>query len=392
LTFLKDVLMASQTKSVKKTSRTIPRRTSLFLYVQAGGRCEFDGCNEYLLEHYPTETPGNFAEQAHIWAFSEDGPRGNDVSRPDNINSLANLMLLCKTCHTLIDKNPRMYTVETLKNFKRDHEDRIFSLGGISKDRGTIPLVLRGLVHNRLMDISEEEMQSAVAPNYLRRRKKVEIDLTSIPDNPDASYWKALATAIDHKIQLLYAEEPEPTCALRVSVFSIAPIPLLVYLGSKLSDKMHIDLYQRHRDPESWSWKDGSGEAKYITRCLIQSPQEKSVSLLINLSGINDLDTLPTELKEGGTFYEITLQDQAPSPLFLNTREDLQRFTGEYNQLLARIRNDHPSINVIHLFPAVPAPVAITLGRSRLPKVDPLLRVYDRDKRAGGFIPTLDIL
>jgi hypothetical protein len=57
-----------------RPTRTIPPKTSLFLYVQAGGRCEFDNCNKYLLEHGPTATPGNFAEQAHIWAFNEAGP------------------------------------------------------------------------------------------------------------------------------------------------------------------------------------------------------------------------------------------------------------------------------------------------------------------------------
>ena len=60
---------AKTEKALQQPSRSIPKRTSLFLYVQAGGRCEFDGCNKYLLEHYPTETVGNFAEQAHIWAF-----------------------------------------------------------------------------------------------------------------------------------------------------------------------------------------------------------------------------------------------------------------------------------------------------------------------------------
>jgi SMODS-associated and fused to various effectors sensor domain len=155
---------------------------------------------------------------------------------------------------------------------------------------------------------------------------------------------------------------------------------------------MYVDLYQRHRDPETWTWKDGPSEARYISRCLIQSQEEESVSLLVNLSGKNNLDALPNELRESGTVYELTLEGQDPSPLFLNTKGDLERFTSEYHRSLAMIRQNHPSLASIHLFPAVPAPVAITLGRSRLSKVDPVLLVYDRDKRAGGFIPTLEII
>jgi hypothetical protein len=380
-------------KSIKKPSRSINHKTTFFLYVQAGGRCEFDGCNKYLLEHYPTETPGNFGEQGHIWAFSEDGPRGNEQGRPDkeNINNLANLILLCQCCHKLIDDNPNIYPVETLKIFKKSHEDRIFSLTGISKDLGTVPLVLRSMVGDRLMDISDEEMQSAVLPNYLKLRDKVEINITSIPDKADESYWKTCTQVIDREIQRLYGLESQPGSTLRVSVFSIAPIPLLIYLGSKLSDKMHVDLYQRHRDPETWAWKDIPSTVQYVTRCLVQSDLEKSVSILFNLSGKNNLDSLPSDLKEAGTIYEFTLEGQDPSLVFLNTQEDLEYFASKYHQFIAQIRNKHPNIDVIHLFPAVPAPIAIILGRSRLPKVDPLLKIYDKDKRSGGFIHTLDI-
>ena len=45
----------------------------------------------------------------------------------------------------------------------------------------------------------------------------------------------------------------------------------------------------------------------------------------------------------------------------------------------------------IHLFPAVPAPVAVFCGREILPKVDPKLVVYDFDKRQGGFTPIIEV-
>jgi SMODS-associated and fused to various effectors sensor domain len=386
--------MTSKDSSVTEPSRAIPSKTRLFLYVHAGGRCEFDGCNKYLLEHYPTETAGNFGEQAHIWAFSEKGgPRGKGEGRPQNINSLSNLMLLCKECHDLVDKNPEKYTVETLKKFKKAHEDRIHGLTGISKDRDTIPVILRGLINDRLIDISDEEMQEAVAPNYLKRREKIEIDLTSIPDSSDEAYWKIAVSAIDRKIERLYSLESKPNCTLRVSVFAMAPIPLLVYLGSKLTDKIDVDLYQRHRNPETWMWSDMVDQTTYTSKCIIQDDLNEPVSLFINLSGKNDpINSLPCELENQCSVYELTLEGQEPTPLFLNTRDDLNRFTSAYLNILAMIRRNHPNVTYIHLFPAVPAPIAIVLGRSRLPKVDPSFKVYDRDKRAGGFVSTLEII
>jgi hypothetical protein len=49
--------------------RAIPALTKIHLFVRAGGRCEFDGCNKYLLEHSLTLTEGNFAQLAHIVAL-----------------------------------------------------------------------------------------------------------------------------------------------------------------------------------------------------------------------------------------------------------------------------------------------------------------------------------
>jgi hypothetical protein len=87
-------------------TRAIRPLTRLLLFVRAGGRCEFDGCNKDLLRHHLTLTEGNFAQIAHIVAFRQDGPRGNTGRRPTDINDVRNLMLLCPECHKLIDDLP----------------------------------------------------------------------------------------------------------------------------------------------------------------------------------------------------------------------------------------------------------------------------------------------
>lgn len=216
-------------------------------------------------------------------------------------------------------------------------------------------------------------------------------DLTAVPDIPDGAFWKMAALTIDRKVDPICSRPPESDSALRVSVFALAPIPLLVHLGSRLSDKVEADLYPRHRSPETWCWKDGPGEARYDMRRLVDGRSGGPVALLINLSGKNDPATIPVEVREGATIYELTLDNQDPTPLFLNTRGDLERFTDTYHRALATIRLAHPDTQPLHVFPAVPAPIAITLGRARLSKIDPPFLVYDRDNRAGGFVPALEI-
>lgn len=378
-------------KSPVQKARGINALTRLFLYVQAGGRCEFDGCNKYLLEHYPTETIGNFAEQAHIFAFNEDGPRGRELGRPDDINQLSNLILLCPTCHHLIDTSPLDYPVPVLKKFKLDHENRIFHLTDLSKDRDTVPLVLKALVAGRPVDISDEQMQGAVAPNYLKRRDKIEIDLTQIPDTAGDAYWTTATSIINREVEKLYSLPVRPGRTLQVSVFALAPIPLLIHLGSKLSDKMVVDLYQRHRNPETWLWQPDPGTATLETQRIQAGTDPQCVALIMNLSGTNAQAVMPASIDHRFSIYEIKLSGENPNPQFLRCRSDLQQVHDEYVRCMATIRGAHPDLKTLHAFPAVPAPVAVIIGRSRLPKVDPALLVYDRDRRAGGFVPALEI-
>lgn len=377
------------TSALIKPSRKVPPKTSLFLYVRAGGCCEFDGCNKYLLEHGPTAIPGNFAEQAHIWAFNTGGARGKAAGRPADINALSNLMLLCGECHHLVDDvRPQDFPVEVLRKFKQDHEARVYELMRLSKDRQTVPLILKAPVAGRLMDISDEEMQRAVAPNLLCVRQKIEIDLSSLPDTAGAAYWQSAREAMTPRLDELGRLEPQPGRALRVSVFALAPIPLLVDLGSRLSDKYVVELYQRHRQPETWNWHEDVGVARFDTRCVVQGGD--TVALLVNVSGANTAEHVVNTLGPC-TVYELAVRGQAATPLILRTRSDLDQFVAAYVQALALIRTAHPQLPKLHLFPAVPAPVGIALGRSRLPKVDPPLLVYDRDQRAGGFVPTLEV-
>lgn len=73
---------------VRVRTRDVGERTRLILYVRAGGRCEFDGCNQFLIEHHLTKREGNYGEAAHIVAFSPEGPRGRSGTRPKHVHDV----------------------------------------------------------------------------------------------------------------------------------------------------------------------------------------------------------------------------------------------------------------------------------------------------------------
>ena len=59
---------------------------------------------------------------AHIVAEKADGPRGNSSLTLGQRNRFANLLLLCKIHHKLVDDQPATYTVSKLHEIKAAHE------------------------------------------------------------------------------------------------------------------------------------------------------------------------------------------------------------------------------------------------------------------------------
>lgn len=375
-----------------RDARNVPDHTKLLLYVRAGGRCEFDGCNEYLLEHHVTLDAVNVGQLAHIVAFKERGPRGDDPARPVDINDAANLMLLCHRCHTEIDNRETgaKFSREILDGFKRDHEARIFHLTGRKSQRKTTIVEIRAKIGGQVTAIPEAQIWDAVTPMYPAGREWCVIDLTTFDDD-SAEYYAVARRAIEDELRHVYSRGGGRDLPTHISVFGLAPIPLLVFFGSQLSNKGPVELFQKHRDTQDWSWKTDGAPVGYEFRAIRRGSDATRVALVLSLSASLDLTRLPPMIDETYSVYEITLVNTTPNPLFLRRREDLAAFRSVYHEAHAAILRDHGSLTSIDVFPAVPAPIAVACGFELFPKVSPTLRVYDHDQRRGGWVHALDV-
>lgn len=365
-------------------SRRLNESTKIQLFVRAGGRCEFPGCNQFLLEHHLTLVLGNYAQAAHIVAFSRQGPRADASLSASYINAPDNLMLLCQRCHKLIDDRPVEYTVDWLKLHKGRHEDRIHHLAGISADLRTTVVRLTARIAGRAPTISFAEIAEAVNPRYPADRRGVVIDLTKIAKTGE-ELLELGTTEIRTALARLTAAGLDGDSTEHLSVFALAPIPLLVFLGRELSDKQQLDLFQRHRDADNWKWKETGAAAEFELRQVRPGDRLDRVAMCLSLSGRIDIGALPPLIDSEFAVYEIVLANRPQNPMFLERRADLQNFRRTYVAALRQIVGTHPELTKLHLFPAVPAPVAIVCGHALLPKVDPTLLVYDADKTKGGF-------
>ena len=106
----------------------------------------------------------------------------------------------------------------------------------------------------------------------------------------------------------LYAPGMEVEATRHISLFALAPIPLLVFLGFCLSNKVAVEFYQRHRTgTEPWKWKTDGAPARYTLRKRCDGSDSAAVALVLSLSGTVANQLLPSGIDDRFTVYDITL-------------------------------------------------------------------------------------
>lgn len=91
------------------------------LYAKSGNQCAFSGCENELF----INDNFNISEICHIEGLNKDSARYNNLLSEEEANGIDNLILLCPTHHTIVDKDVKTYTVQKLRNMKLNHENNI---------------------------------------------------------------------------------------------------------------------------------------------------------------------------------------------------------------------------------------------------------------------------
>lgn len=90
------------------------------LWGRSGNRCAICRCELTMGPDHTRQVP--LGEQAHIAAKTTDGPRGESALKTEERDQYHNLILLCPSDHSRIDKLVDSYPVERLHQIKTDHE------------------------------------------------------------------------------------------------------------------------------------------------------------------------------------------------------------------------------------------------------------------------------
>lgn len=359
----------------------------LKLWVRAGGRCEFHGCNKYLLEDEFTGISVKLADVAHIIGRSQKGPRGKNRLPVNERNKAENLILLCSEHHNkIIDKKELLdqFSKEHLIKQKCDHENRIKYLTGLGCEHETVVIRLIGNIRGDSVSVSKEEIRRAVLgscryPRYLGAENNIEINLANLPQKNSKLYWQSGKDKIEEIISRQIFPAIDKNEVMHLSIFALARIPFLIYFGHCLGCKIQTDIYQKHRHgDEGWTWKKEGEEVNFESIKIQKGNNESKVAIILSISGKINLSQLPKKIDKKYTVYEIIPVKIKPNRDILCLKNTLDNFRNIYQNLLRKIESAHKTAEKIHIFPAVPISAAIICGREIMKEVTPTIFIYDK--------------
>lgn len=106
--------------------------TRLRLFAASGGFCQNPACSHELFMDEGNK-PIHIAEMAHVFAANDKGPRAKPALSEQERGAFENLILLCPTCHTKIDKAPDAYPDDLIFKWKRQHAEKLNALFGVKR-------------------------------------------------------------------------------------------------------------------------------------------------------------------------------------------------------------------------------------------------------------------
>jgi hypothetical protein len=378
-----------------------PRRPSLSraleneLWARAAGRCEFRGCNKLLYKDDLTQAKSNLGIISHIVACRPAGPRGDATRSKALEKDIRNLMLTCRKHGKLIDDCDKVseYPEELLVEFKREHERRVRMLTESKEDAQTHVVILQAPIDGRDVHINPIDAFRAILPKYPDDEEGTLIDLSGTATDADTpGFFPMMASVVEKKTRPLLERRAGRSRYNSLSVFALAPVPLLVHLGYLLGDIGTVDLHQRHRGGQDWAWPEVEEMAEFYE---VSSPEvtegeedHRKLALLLSLSVRVARTRVRAALAEEPHYYEI--RADVPGKDFLRSRTRLEVLGYEMRKLLDQIRDTHGHDRPVHVFAAVPSPAAIEFGRN-IKAFDPPFEIYEYQKADRSYVRALTV-
>ena len=135
-------------------------------------------------------------------------------------------------------------------------------------------------------------------------------------------YWNSQETRLRTLFQQRVRERLSPNDIQHLSVFAIAPQPLLILLGTLLGDMTASVVYQRHREPvQTWKWRNCPNHQSF--EAIEPKSSTGTPALVLAISGNVTPDRI-TQVLPDASIWTVTVP--SPNNDVVRTREQLIQF------------------------------------------------------------------
>lgn len=369
----------------------VPQKVQSALWAGAAGRCQYQGCNQDLIgDLISGNEDALFGFIAHIVADSATGPRGDPVRSPKLAKSLDNLMLLCAAHHKLVDVDDEAGHAESfLIEMKGKHEARMALLSGIHEDLASHVLRFGAKIGTNEALISTRDIFAAMSPDHHpASHQTIDLEMTGHALNDaDLGFWASQQLNLQRNFATRVGGRIERQEIRHISVFALAPQPLLIELGRLLCDIVPMVVHQRHREPATWAWQRDCPVVCY-NRNVSGADRNGAVALKLGVSATITDDRIERALGKDVAIWSLCAEN--PHNDIVRCPEDQTVYRQTLRLLFDSIKARHGENVPIHVFPALPASLAIETGRVWMPKADPELLIYDQQPEKG-FVLALTV-
>lgn len=364
----------------------------MILWAKAAGRCQYSGCNKSLIGDLISGAEDkNFGFVAHIVADTPTGPRGDLVRSPSLSDDVNNLMLLCHVHHKLIDVDAvDQHPEERLLAMKATHEQRVEIVTAIDDDRASHVLRYAANIGSHESPVAYGQISTAMLPDRYPAdgRRTIDIEIRgSAHQDHEPQFWAFQRDNLNRQFETKIRERIQAREIRHLSVFALAPQPLLIELGRLLCDIAPADVHQLHREPKGWRWPVDGPAMRFLVRepALSDGP----VALVFGLSATVIDDRVTDVLGADTAIWRIDAEQ--PNNDIMKRSADLAEFRRLTRSIFNAIKARHGERAVINVFPAMPVSAAVEVGRVWMPKADLPMVVFDQNRTMKGFVRALEI-
>lgn len=365
--------------------------TKLIVWTRSAGICSAPGCRQVLHRDPFLFKAARFGHLAHNVAASAKGPRGDAIRSKVLVDDPENLIMMCPTCHKLVDDGGAAeYPEELLQQWKQDHEQSIELFASVGGDKLAGLLICTGKIRGVSNSVTDATVLKAAARAGYRPLSKPRriglFDGNSADGSPE--WWKGqlfqLRREVDQALEAFKGND------YTMAVFAVAEMPALIALGFLLGDEQGVIPFQYDRTANSYTFTAPSEPPIKFTTTFPDTISPDGVALVISVTAPIDHNRVVSALG-GRSLSIVEIRAEDTGRLIVRTPATVAAFKRAVIECVDRIEALAGHKVPISVFPAMPAPLAVALGTTIMPKAPVKLIVFDSDGPAAEFRPAITL-